>query len=207
MSLTALLAPLAFTTPAAWAHAQLAYLDELLVEQAHLEKKAAAAAVQFLFRLPTHADVHRGLSALAREELVHFERTLRVLAQRGIGFTAQAPSPYAERLKAGAPRDLPARLAGELLVAAVIEARSHERLELLARACADAAPDLAAFYADLGAAESRHAPIYVDAACLVLPPDDVTRLHRELVAHEAAVLRALPFAPRLHSGWPEPARA
>ncbi len=66
-------APLGFVTPVAWADAQFAHRAELLVEQAHLEKKAAAAAVQFLFRLPAPAEDLRALSALAREELVHFQ--------------------------------------------------------------------------------------------------------------------------------------
>lgn len=189
-----------FVTPAAWADAQYAHRAELLVEQAHLEKKAAAAAVQFLFRLPVPADDLRALSALAREELVHFERTLRLLAQRGIPFTAQPPSPYAERLKQAVARTMPERLADELLVAAVIEARSHERMALLATAFATRDAELADFYADLVAAEARHAPLYVDLARVVQPADVVAVRHAALRQHEAAVLAALPFAPRLHSG-------
>jgi tRNA-(ms[2]io[6]A)-hydroxylase len=191
-----------FVTPAAWAEAQLPFLPEILVEQAHLEKKAAAAAVQFLFRLPSDGSAQRRLSALAREELSHFERTLKLLAARRIAFAPQAPSPYAERLKTAVARTMPERLADELLVAAVIEARSHERLELLAHACERVDPELAAFEHDLVAAEARHAPLYVELAALVLPAGGVDVRHRALLAHEATVLRALPFAPRLHSGVP-----
>jgi len=184
----------------AWAAAQFAHRAELLLEQAHLEKKAAAAAVQFLFRLPAGSDDLRALSALAREELVHFERTLRLLAQRGIAFAAQPPSPYAERLKTAVARTMPERLVDELLVAAVIEARSHERMALLADAFAARDAELADFYADLVAAEARHAPLYVDLAGRVLAPAAVAGRHADLLRHEAAVLAALPFAPRLHSG-------
>lgn len=195
-----------FVTPSAWADAQWPHHAELLVEQAHLEKKAAAAAVQFLFRVAAAVDDLRGLSALAREELVHFERTLRLLAARRIPFAPQTPSPYAERLKQHAARTMPERLVDELLVAAVIEARSHERLQLLSVAFAGRDPELAAFYADLVAAEARHAPLYVDLAGTLLPPEVVAARHHALLAHEAAVLGALPFAPRLHSGWPGPER-
>lgn len=195
-----------FVTPPAWAEAQWPHRAELLVEQAHLEKKAAASAVQFLFRVPMAGDGLRGLSALAREELVHFERTLKVLAQRGIDYTTQEPSPYAERLKQGVARTMPERLVDELLVAAVIEARSHERMHLLSEAFAAADAELADFYADLVAAEARHAPLYVELAAAVLPPAVVDGRHRAMLAHEAAVLAALPFAPRLHSGWPLEAR-
>lgn len=176
--------------------------DELLLEQAHLEKKAAAAAVAFLFRLPVDAAAQRRLSRLAREELVHFERTLRLLQARGIAFAAQAPSAYAERLKRAIARDLPQRLVDELLVAAIIEARSHERMQLLAAACADLDPELAAFYAELVAAEARHEPLYVALAARVGGAHDVVRRHRELLQHEAAVLHELPWSPRLHGGLP-----
>ena len=193
-----------FVTPAAWAQAQLPHRAELLVEQAHLEKKAAAAAMQFLFRIPASADDLRGLSALAREELVHFERTLRLLAQRRIPFSAQAPSPYAERLKQAVARTMPERLVDELLIAAVIEARSHERMALLAAAFAGSDRELAEFYADLVDAEARHAPLYVDLATRLLPAAAVAARHRLLLVHEAAVLGVLPFAPRLHSGLSGP---
>lgn len=193
-----------FVTPLAWAEAQLPFRAELLVEQAHLEKKAAAAAMQFLFRIPASAEDLRGLSALAREELVHFERTLRLLGQRRIAFAAQAPSPYAERCKQAVARTMPERLVDELLVAAVIEARSHERMALLATAFAAADRELADFYADLVDAEARHAPLYVELATRLLPAKEVAQRHRALLAHEAAVLSALPFAPRLHSGLTGP---
>ena len=191
-----------YATPAAWAAAQAPHRDELLVEQAHLEKKAAAAAMQFLFRVPAPPTALRALSALAREELVHFERTLRLLERRGVAFAAQPPSPYAEQLKRGCARTMPERLVDELLVAAAIEARSHERMQLLAAAFRRDDAELADFYADLVDAEARHAPLYVELATAVAPAAVVAARRAALAAHEAAVLRALPFAPRLHSGWP-----
>jgi tRNA-(ms[2]io[6]A)-hydroxylase len=194
------LAPLTFVTPRDWALRQCAHVDELLVEQAHLEKKAAAAAVQFLFRVPIAAAALRGVSALAREELVHFERTLRLLERRGVPFAPQPPSAYADRLKAAASSTMPARLADELLLAAIIEARSHERMLLLAAALQSAAPEVADFYADLCEAEARHAPLYAEVAAQVMPPGWCAGRHRELIAHEAAVLHQLPWSPRLHSG-------
>lgn len=193
-------APLPFVTASAWAERLVVQIDELLVEQAHLEKKAAAAAISFLFRLPADAAAQRGLSQLAREELVHFERTLRLLAARGVAFVRQPPSAYAERLKEAVRRAQPERLIDELLLAAIIEARSHERMALLAEACRDPLPEVASFYAELCAAEARHAPLYQELAALLAEPAAVAERHAALGAHEAAVLRALPPGPRLHSG-------
>ena len=189
-----------FVTPAAWAVPMRAHTDALLVEQAHLEKKAAACAVQFLFRIPVAGQSHKALSALAREELVHFERTLRLLQQRGIVFCTRPPCPYAAELKAHCSSRMPERLVDELLVAGVIEARSHERLQLLATALRGVDDELATFYDELGAAEERHEGIYVEAATEVMPRAQVDERHRRMLAHEAAVLERLPWAVHLHSG-------
>jgi len=196
----ALDAKLPFVTPGEWAVAQAPHLAELLVEQAHLEKKAAAAAIAFLFRVPGGAAVQRELSALAREELVHFERTLRLLASRSIALRPLTPSGYAERLKSGIRTTMPERLVDELLVAAIIEARSCERMALLGRALTTTDAEVAAFYADLCEAEARHQSLYVELAARLLPPAAVERRWHELGEHEAAVLRSLPFVPRLHGG-------
>ena len=191
---------LPFVTPPAWAEAMRPHVAELLVEQAHLEKKAAAAAITFLFRLPHGVEMHRGLSVLAREELVHFERTLRLLQQRGITFLPQAPSAYAERLKAKVARTMPERLVDELLVAAIIEARSCERMGLLAAALRAVDAEVASFYADLCEAEARHESVYLQLAIQLTSAAVVARRLGELGQHEATVLRELPLSQHLHSG-------
>lgn len=193
----------AYVTPLAWAEAQAPQLAELLVEQAHLEKKAAAAAVQFLFRIGDQPAAQKDLSALAREELLHFERTLRLLQSLGIPFRSLPPSPYAGQLKAVVAGTMPARLLDELWISACIEARSHERMALLAVALQPTAPAVAEFYADLCAAEARHAPLYAEVAALLAPAELVAARRQVIEQREAEVLRQLPFAPRLHSGWPE----
>ncbi|MBL9078026.1 MAG: tRNA-(ms[2]io[6]A)-hydroxylase [Planctomycetes bacterium] len=194
------LPPLPYATPPDWAAAMVPDLGTLLLDQAHLEKKAAAGALAFLFRVPGGADVQRALSALAREELVHFERTLRLLAQRGLPFAPLQPGRYAERLKAAVRSTMPHRLADELLVAAIIEARSCERMAAMAAALRAVDAEAAAFYGELGEAEARHEALYVQLAALLLPADALAARWRELGAHEAAVLAVLPRQPRLHSG-------
>ena len=203
MSADASTLPRPFTTPPSWAEAQLAHVDELLLEQAHLEKKAAAGAVSFLFRVPLDVRLHKQLSALAREELVHFERTLKLLDQRNVAFETQVSSGYAEKLKKAIRKDYTGRLTDELLVAAIIEHRSHERMTLLSQAFAEKEPEVSRFYADLCPAEERHEQLYVDLATLVVDADAVRIRHRELAEHEARVLGELPFTARLHGGLPE----
>lgn len=191
---------LASTTPSRWAAGLAGHLSVLLLEQAHLEKKAAAAAVQFLFRVPPRAELQRALSQLAREELLHFERVLRLLQRRGIAFDRQPPSAYAGQLKAVCRQAMPDRLVDELLVAALVEARSCDRMQCLAAALAEHDPDAAEFYRDLVAAEARHHLVYVEAAAALVPQPVVASRWRELARHEAAVLAAQPLVPRLHAG-------
>lgn len=188
-------------TPPVWAAAVLPHLAELLVEQAHLEKKAAAAASSFLFRIPSVVGWQKSLSQLAREELVHFERTLRILQDRGIELGQQAPSPYAESLKSVRHAHMPQRLLDELVISAVIEARSHERMQMLSRALQDRDAPAAAFYDGLVEAEERHHGDYLEIAAGMFGREAVLASWDKVASHEARLLATLPFLPRLHGGW------
>ena len=190
---------LATTTGPEWAIGLLPYLDELLLEQAHLEKKAAAAAMAFLFRHPDRAALQLPLSRLAREELLHFERVIQLMERRGLRFGPQIPGPYAERLKRVLRHSEPERLLDELLLCAVIEERSSERMGLLAAATAQPDLELSTLYRDLVVAEQRHGQLYLDLALELFPEPVVAERWGEVTTHEARALRDLPRVPRLHS--------
>jgi tRNA-(ms[2]io[6]A)-hydroxylase len=177
---------LASATSDEWTRRALASLDEILLDHAHCEKKAAGVALNLLFQYPERASFQAPLAALAREELAHFEAVLGVLAGRGLAFRRQRPSAYAGRLRSAVAAREPERLVDTLLCSALIEARSCERLGLLAEALPDV--ELARFYAALRAAEARHHGIYVGLACEVAPRETVAARLAGLAAHEAAVL-------------------
>jgi tRNA-(ms[2]io[6]A)-hydroxylase len=185
-------------TEPSWARRAVAALDAILVDHAHCEKKAASMALTLCFRYPDRPALLLPLSRLAREELAHFEEVLAHLAARGVAFGHQPPGPYAAGLLAAVRRDEPARCLDTLLCMALIEARSCERLGLLADVLPDAG--LAAFYRGLLAAEARHHATYVELARSVAAPDAVAARLDALAAHEAAVLAATPPLPRLHAG-------
>ena len=187
---------LASTTDTAWLARALAHLDEILVDHAHCEKKAASTALSLLFRYPEQSELLIPLARLAREELAHFEDVLDRLRARGIGLYRQRPSPYASGLMAGVRAAEPGRLVDTLLCMALIEARSCERLQLLAGAVEEG--ELAAFFGSLVAGEARHHRAYVDLAERVAPVDEVSRRLDELARHEASVLASVPALPRLH---------
>ncbi len=141
-----------------WLDQALARPDLILIDHAHCERKAAGVALQLMFRYPADQELAAALSPLAREELEHFERVLRLLEQRGTPLRPlQAPG-YGARLAAAVRRGEPERMLDSFLVAGLIEARSHERMALLASHSPD--PELQALYGDLLASEARHFGLY-----------------------------------------------
>jgi tRNA-(ms[2]io[6]A)-hydroxylase len=188
---------LAAPTDPAWTVKALAHLDEVLVDHAHCEQKAAGMAVRLLFRYPEHAFLLAPLSELAREELTHFEAVLRLLESREIPFRRQRPSPYAGRLRALMRSAEPERLIDTLLCCALIEARSCERFKLLADAVDD--PELARFYHALLASEARHHQLYVDLAARVGDARTGRARLRALATLEAQILAEAPALPRMHT--------
>jgi tRNA-(ms[2]io[6]A)-hydroxylase len=143
---------------AAWLEAALADPDTLLLDHAHCERKAAGVALQLMFRYPSDGELARALSPLAREELEHFERLQELLEQRGIPLRPLAAPPYGAGLAQRVRRQEPDRLLDSLLVAGLIEARSHERMALLAHRSDD--PELRTLWGELLASEARHFGLY-----------------------------------------------
>jgi tRNA-(ms[2]io[6]A)-hydroxylase len=153
---------LACPSPARWLDRALSDVDTLLLDHAHCEKKAASTVLGFVFRTP-EMELSGALSRMAREELTHFEMALRELRRRGRPFERLPPSAYAGELAAVArKRPEPEALLDAFVVAALIEARSCERIGMLAGAAPD--PQLRAFYAALHPAEERHHQLMLDAA-------------------------------------------
>jgi tRNA 2-(methylsulfanyl)-N6-isopentenyladenosine37 hydroxylase len=191
---------LASETEQGWVAAMVPHLDTLLLDHAHCEKKAASTAVNLIFRYQPLPDLMAPLSALAREELEHFEQVLALLEARGAPFGPLAPSAYASQLYAEVRSPEPERLLDTLLVCALIEARSCERMTLLAEALPD--DPLRAFYRGLLASEARHHATYVDLALRRHDKALVFERLGALAQHEAAVLASVPREPRVHSRAP-----
>lgn len=193
--------PLACATSPAWVDAALGNPLALLDDHAQCELKAAANALAVVGRYPQHDDLVRRMSALAREEMLHYRMVRQVLITRGGAPTRPRANPYMKGLGVG-------RLGGEsallddLLVAAVIEARSCERFVALYRGLSGigGAPELVTFYERLARSESGHAHIFVELATGLFAP---ALVQSELVRRcriEAQVLETLEISPRMHGG-------
>jgi len=182
-----------------WFASSAADLQLLLSDHLHCERKAAENALSLVRRYPHRGTSVAQLSRLAHEETSHVVQVAALMARRGWTPRADTPNQYARALLAEVRGQEPGRLLDALLVAAFIEARSHERLMLLARGFDAAGEDeLARFYAALGDAEERHAEIFLELGQALVP--DAT-FHDRLAffaTRETEILAALPHAPRIH---------
>jgi tRNA-(ms[2]io[6]A)-hydroxylase len=191
-------------TDPGWAERAVADLPTLLADHAHCEMKAASNALSLAARLPGRPRIARALVALAREELDHFDAVLAELERRGITLPPPAVDEYAAALLAATRRNgrptLEAALLDRLLVAALIEARSCERLGLVARALeASGEAALAAFYDDLFASEARHYRTFVDLAIELTSAEPAVRARlAELAAAEGTIAAKLGSSPTVH---------
>jgi tRNA-(ms[2]io[6]A)-hydroxylase len=180
-----------------WVEQALTHLNIILLDHSHCERKAAGVALNLMFRYPSNTQLVRQLTAIAREELEHFELVNQWLERRGVPLAPLSAPPYGGGLTALVRRTEPERLLDSLLVSGLIEARSHERLGLLATHCPDC--ELAEFYRSLMASEARHYGVYWVLADTYFERDVVKARLEELAIKESELLATLHPEPRIHS--------
>lgn len=189
--------PLRSETPAAWALAALVDPAALLSDHAHCEKKAALTALNLSQSFAESPRASILLARLAEEELNHYRRVLEALHGFGWALRPDGGNPYAQALHGHAVKGLLDRL----LIAALIEARSCERLWLLEQA-GGAHPELGsapwlAFLVELERCEAGHALGYRSLALDRFGAEAEARLDWWL-DREAEVIQALPWRSAVH---------
>jgi tRNA-(ms[2]io[6]A)-hydroxylase len=184
-------------SPERWLRQVATNLDEVLIDHAHCEKKAAGTAMNLLFAYVENAAVCRAMTEIVQEELSHFHLVLDLLTRRGVRFCRLRPGRYGERLHALIGKQEPQRAVDRLLVAALIEARSCERFGLLRDHLPD--PELAAFFGSLFESEARHHSTYVRLAKEFALEDAVRRRLEDLAAAEARIIEEGDEVARVHS--------
>jgi tRNA-(ms[2]io[6]A)-hydroxylase len=185
-------------TPQGWAEVALANLPATMSDHAHAEKKAALSALALLNREPGRTALVARMAKLAREELRHLDQVLAHLRARGWPLAPDRPDRYASALLGLRRRGGTGDLLDRLLCAALIEARSWERLRLLGKALAVAEDELAVFYTELARSEAGHYRLFVDLAVAECRNEDVLARLGELAEAEAEIVLGLPHEPRIH---------
>lgn len=174
-------------------------LDEVLIDHAHCERKAATTAMGLIGAYALDRPLCREMTRIIAEEMEHYEMVLDILDRRGITFRRLGAPPYGKRMGELVRSDEPNRAVDRLLVASLIEARSCQRFRTLADHIRPRDGELADFYAGLFESEARHHTTYVQLAEHYADRETVFERLDQLSASEAKILSEGYSNPRMHS--------
>lgn len=146
--------------PETWLPKVLANLPAVLIDHAHLERKAATSALNLEKYRELFPRVHE-LNAIAIEELQHFELVLKLLERRGIAFSQSYPSRWITGMMQSVRSGRRHQVIDHLICCSLIEGRSCEKFQILAGALRDRDAELAAFYGSLVESEGNHYATYI----------------------------------------------
>jgi tRNA-(ms[2]io[6]A)-hydroxylase len=166
-------------------------IAEILIDHAYCEQKAASSCISLIVSYPDKEKLVEVLTPVVAEEWGHFERVMEKMKQRNIPFGKKRKDEYVEKLlllrKKGGTREQ--QLVEQLLINAIIEARSCERFKLLSQNIAD--EDLKKFYYELMVSEANHYVNFVELAKEYMPETYVKNRLKELLEQEAEIMQNL----------------
>ena len=169
------LAFLGCRTPTLWLTAALADLPTIIQDHANCEKKAAGTAMNLIFRYMSHTELQLKLAQLIREEMLHYEQVMGLMAERGQVWQHIPAGRYAAGMLKHKRTFEPAAMVDVLIIGAFIEARSCERFAALADVVDD--ERLAKYYRYLLKSESRHFEDYLALARSISEEDITDRVN------------------------------
>ena len=182
--------------PADWLPRVLENIPAVLIDHAHLERKAATTAIT----LEKYRDLFphvEALNAIAIEELQHFQLVLNLLKARGIPFGPPQPSTWIKGLMRSVRNGQRHQAIDHLICGSLIEGRSCEKFQVLGEALKERDPELAAFYASLVESEGNHYATYILMARAVDDAETTRRLDFYLDL-DAQLIREPNPLPMLH---------
>ena len=146
--------------PESWLVKVMDNLDGVLVDHAHLERKAAQSALKLQRYNELSQDLHE-LTNIAIEELEHFKLVLNLLEQRGIELGKAISSPWITGMMKAVRKGLNEQVIDHLICAAMIEGRSCEKFQILSAALKTIDECLSEFYGNLVESEGNHYSSYL----------------------------------------------
>lgn len=182
---------LALPTDPRWVNIAEKNMEEILVDHAYCEQKAASSCISIIVSYPEKDRVVEVLTPVVAEEWGHFERVLEELRKRGYKLGFPRKDEYVDQLqkivKKGGNREQ--QLVEKLLINALIEARSCERFRLLAKEIGDA--ELSKFYYELMVSEAGHYKNFLALAKEFMDTELVEKRWREILSQEAEIVKNL----------------
>ena len=179
---------LKLATDPRWVNIAEKNISEILTDHAYCEQNGASSAISFIVQYPEYPKLIDAMADLAREEMEHFQRVHDHIKKRGFELGRERKDDYVSELRKffkGGKRVV--QLVHNLLLAAMIEARSCERFRVLSEGISD--PELSEFYDDLMRSEAMHYSMFLQFAREIGADSlDVDKLWLEFLEYEAQVI-------------------
>ena len=188
--------PLLNRTAQGWAEVALANFGAFLQDHAQCERKAAASCLSYVSKYPNITMLVDPMISLAREELEHFAQVFRLLQKRSLPLVIAEKDLYVNELIKHVRTGPEERFLDRLVVSALVEARSCERLQLVAEHLKDL--ELADFYHTLARAEAGHFRVFFRLAERLFPKPDVRSAIERLTIAEDAAMKGAPWRAAVH---------
>jgi len=181
-----------------WANIAESNLEEILSDHAWCEQKAASNAITLITQNSEHQDLVDELTAIAIEEMQHFQMVIEIIKHRGYTLSRERKDDYVGRLVKFSKKDGSRNQAfvDRLLFAAMIEARSCERFRVLSLNIKD--EELAKFYHELMVSEAGHYTTFLNFARKYSTDVDVDKRWKEWLEFEGELIQSFGTREAIH---------
>jgi len=190
---------LKLATDPRWVNIAELTIDEILTDHAYCEQKATSNCISLIVRYPEYEKMVDEVTAVAAEEWGHFRKVLKELKKRGFKLGLNRNDNYVVKLRTFKLKG-ESRLKGlidELLIAAMIEARSCERFRLLSLHVQDDL--LKAFYHEFMVSEAGHYRLFLDLAKTYIEASYVKKRWEEFLNFESELIQTIEYrGDRMH---------
>jgi tRNA-(ms[2]io[6]A)-hydroxylase len=192
---------LKMATDPRWVNIVEKNIEEILVDHAFCEQKAASNAISIIVQYPHYTDLVKAMIAICQEEMEHFDLVHAKLLERGLKLGFERKDPYVNDLGEFLRRNktnstLDGMFVNKMLFAAMIEARSCERFKILSEQLED--EDLRKFYRGLMESEARHYTTFLNFARKYGNGIDVDKNWQEFLDFEASLMNKYGKSETMH---------
>jgi tRNA 2-(methylsulfanyl)-N6-isopentenyladenosine37 hydroxylase len=174
-----------------WVNLAEKSLEDILTDHAYCEQKAATTCISLIQRYNEKVKLVNLLAPIVTEEWGHFRMVLAELQKRGLKLGRQRKDEYVNALnefcqKCGAEEG---RLLDQLLMMAMIEARSCERFKRLSEGLND--QYLKKFYRRFMESEAGHYTLFIELAETYIDKEKVRNRWNQWLEHESTIMQNL----------------
>lgn len=174
-----------------WVNLAEKSLQDILTDHAYCEQKAATSCISLIQRYNQKVKLVNELAPIVTEEWGHFRMVLAELQRRGLTLGRQRKDEYVNALlqfcQTGGNEE--GRLLDQLLMMAMIEARSCERFKRLSEGLED--EYLKKFYRRFMESEAGHYTLFIELAETYIEKETVRKRWKQWLEYEAGVMQQM----------------